>query len=67
MKHHSTIILYYMGLNETMFFQIDKRDDYGLDQHGNEWRMINGNLQYWTGNLYEKNNARQWRPVKDAI
>lgn len=55
-----------MGLNETMFFQIDKRDGYGVDHHDNEWRMINGNLQYWTGNRYEKNNARQWRPVKDA-
>ena len=64
MRHNSTIILYYMGLNETMFFQIDKKDGYGIDQHGNEWRMINGELQYYTGDHFEEDNAPQWRPVK---
>lgn len=51
--HNPTIILYYMGLNETMFFRVDKRDGHGFDTHGNQWRMINGKLQYWTGNRFE--------------
>ena len=64
MTHNTTIILYYTGLHETMFFRVDKRDGYSFDKHGNQWRMINGELQYFTGNRYEKDNAMQWGPVR---
>ncbi len=64
MIRDSTTTLYYMGLNETMFFQINKTYGYGLDAHGNRWRMIDGELEYYTGNRYLKDNALQWRPVR---
>lgn len=66
MTHYSdTIVLYYMGLNETMFFRVERRDGYGhgFDTNGNQWRMINGELQYFTGNRFEEDNALEWRPV----